>query len=60
MPDFKESLKIKEHLSCKLVSALIKLIKQNGGGGFVRFFFRDVLSLKKEFKAKKLQAKNKK
>ncbi|TQR28854.1 hypothetical protein DMB92_08950 [Campylobacter sp. MIT 99-7217] len=52
--DYKEALKIKEHLSYKLGEAWIKAYKNWYKGGFIKFIFIDVPRIKREFqKAKK-------
>lgn len=51
--DYKEALKIKEYLSYRLGEALVKAYKTWYKGGFVKFLFRDLIKINKEFKKKK-------
>ncbi|MCV3430648.1 sulfotransferase family 2 domain-containing protein [Campylobacter lari] len=52
-PDYKEALKLKNHLSYKLGQALIKANKTWYKGGYVKMWF-EIRKLKREFKNKKL------
>ncbi|WP_260604795.1 hypothetical protein [Campylobacter sp. MIT 99-7217] len=52
--DYKEALKIKEHLSYKLGEAWIKAYNNVWGGGIVKFLFIDVPRIKREFREKKI------
>ncbi|EAH5394386.1 hypothetical protein D8975_08430, partial [Campylobacter coli] len=50
-PDYKEALKLKNHLSYKLGEALIKANKTWYKGGYVKMWF-EIGKLKREFKEK--------
>ncbi|HEH4727091.1 TPA: hypothetical protein SG436_001405, partial [Campylobacter coli] len=50
-PDYKEALKLKNHLSYKLGQALIQANKTWYGGGYVKLLF-EIGKLKREFKEK--------
>ncbi|TQR33657.1 hypothetical protein DMB92_01875 [Campylobacter sp. MIT 99-7217] len=52
--DYKEALKIKEHLSYKLGEAWIRAYKNWYKGGFIKFIFIDAPKIKKDFKNKKI------
>ncbi|SES91472.1 hypothetical protein SAMN05421673_106120, partial [Campylobacter lari subsp. lari] len=52
-PDYKEALKLKNHLSYKLGQALIQANKTWYGGGYVKLLF-EIGKLKREFKSKKI------
>ncbi|MFQ6341844.1 hypothetical protein [Campylobacter sp. VTCC 70190] len=52
-PDYNEALKEKECFTYKLGEAFIKAHKNWYKGGYIRFYFKDVPSLKREFKARK-------
>ncbi|HEB7556514.1 TPA: hypothetical protein RZH79_001732, partial [Campylobacter coli] len=48
-PDYKEALKFKNHLSCKLGQALIKANKTWYKGGYIKLIF-EIRKLKREFR----------
>ncbi|EAI3539340.1 TPA_asm: alpha-2,3-sialyltransferase [Campylobacter jejuni] len=49
-PDYKEALKEKECFTYKLGEALIQASKNWYGGGYIKFVFKDVPRLKREFR----------
>ncbi|AJC85819.1 hypothetical protein CAQ16704_0310 [Campylobacter sp. RM16704] len=51
-PDYKEALKVKNHLSYKLGQALIQANKNWYGGGYIKLLF-EIRKLKKEFRQRK-------
>ncbi|TBR81281.1 SGNH/GDSL hydrolase family protein [Campylobacter novaezeelandiae] len=53
-PDYNEALKEKECFTYKLGEALIQANKNWYGGGYIKFIFKDVPRLKREFKKNKL------
>ncbi|EAI5147857.1 alpha-2,3-sialyltransferase, partial [Campylobacter jejuni] len=48
-PDYNEALKEKECFTYKLGEALIQASKNWYGGGYIKFIFKDVPRLKREF-----------
>ncbi|MCX2683309.1 hypothetical protein OQH60_05675 [Campylobacter sp. MIT 21-1685] len=56
--DYKESLKVQQHLSYQLGSALIKAYKYRYIGGFVKFLLYDLPKIQKEFKEKQKRKSN--
>ncbi|EAL5981678.1 hypothetical protein CYB70_07840, partial [Campylobacter coli] len=50
-PDYKEALKLKNHLSYKLGEALIKASNNWYGGGYIKLWF-EIGKLKREFRKK--------
>ncbi len=52
-PDYKEALKEKECLTYKLGEALIKANKTWYKGGYLKFYFKDMPKLKRDFRQKR-------
>lgn len=52
-PDYNEALKEKECFTYKLGEAFIKASKNWYGGGYIKFYFKDVPRLKREYKRKR-------
>ncbi|HEG2600324.1 TPA: alpha-2,3-sialyltransferase, partial [Campylobacter jejuni] len=52
-PDYNEALKEKECFTYKLGEAFIKASKNWCGGGYIKFYFKDVPRLKREYKRKR-------
>ncbi|KRS91140.1 alpha-2,3-sialyltransferase [Campylobacter jejuni] len=52
-PDYNEALKEKECFTYKLGEEFIKASKNWYGGGYIKFYFKDVPRLKREYKRKR-------
>ncbi|EAH5370958.1 alpha-2,3-sialyltransferase, partial [Campylobacter jejuni] len=52
-PDYNEALKEKECFTYKLGEEFIKASKNWYGGGYIKFVFKDVPRLKREYKRKR-------
>ncbi|HFZ5088596.1 TPA: hypothetical protein ACIKZZ_001750, partial [Campylobacter jejuni] len=52
-PDYKEALKEKECFTYKLGEEFIKASKNWYGGGYIKFYFKDVPRLKREYERKR-------